>query len=201
MRSRFQDHVLKVLGVLLLSWLLYLLAATADSRAQSRWTDPSISEDWQRDYTVLTIAPDGAWGAATERYINIAISRAIEMCKRRSKSLACGAYFSTTRGGWLVGLLCGDRNIIAAGSSLPDAEGRAGEREATLRELYAPDMPPCVRIVTVDPNGAFIRPKTAPGHFADDAKPPWEQAGRDGPSAHDPKPTSLPTGTLSQIGE
>jgi hypothetical protein len=200
MRSRFQDHLLKVLAALLLSCLLDLFAA-ADSLAQSNSADPAISEDWQRDNTVLTIAPDGAWGAATERYSNIAISRAIDMCKRRSNSLGCGAYFSSTRSGWLVGFLCGDRNIIAAGSSLLDAERHGGEREATLRRLYAPDMPPCVRIVTVDPNGTIVRPKAVPGAVADDSKPSRELARRDGPSVHNPRPTPRPTDTLSRVSE
>lgn len=72
--------------------------------------------------------------------------------------IGCGAYSTTVRGGWSLGIRCGRENIITAERNLAEAERRASSREIELRELYVPDMPPCVRVVTVDPNGAIVVP-------------------------------------------
>ena len=46
------------------------------------------------DWTVLTMAPDGAWGAATDDYVNRAIAGSLERCRAMSgRMLGCGAYF------------------------------------------------------------------------------------------------------------
>jgi hypothetical protein len=50
---------------------------------------------------------------------------------------------------------CGARNIIAAEASLSDAERAAADREAELRHVYVPDLPPCRRLLTVDPQGGI----------------------------------------------
>jgi hypothetical protein len=135
------------------------LAAIAAAFAQSTASQPAAIEEWAHDFTVLTMAPDGAWGTATDSRINRAIFLAISECKAMSKmELGCGAYLTTVRGGWSLGIRCGNENIIVADRHLAEAEQRARRREAELRERYVRDMPPCARVVTVDPNGALVLP-------------------------------------------
>jgi len=71
--------------------------------------------------------------------------------------LGCGANFITIRQGWSLGFRCGNESILAAASALADAERAAAARESE-RRLYVPDMPPCRRVVSVDPRGVVIAP-------------------------------------------
>ena len=104
--------------------------------------------------------PDGAWGVATGPLVNQAIAGAISNCKRMSGvEIGCGAYFSVIQAGWSLGIRCGRENIIVAEKNLTDAELRAARREIDLRAHYAPDLPACVRVVTVDPSGGIAAPK------------------------------------------
>ena len=129
---------------------------------------PAVAND---DWTVLTMAPDGSWGAATSFSINRAIAFAIANCKiDHQREIGCGAAFTSIQGGWSLGIRCGRENIIAAEKTLAGAEQAAMRREAELRRLYMPDMPSCRRVVTVDPNGAIIMPLSdarATGRIAD----------------------------------
>ena len=135
------------------------LGAVDSTRAQFDWRAQAVSEDWMHDFTVLTMAPDGSWGVATETFINRAIARAIDNCKAMSGTeLGCGAYFTSIRAGWSLGICCGRENIVVGEKFLADAERRALRREAELRAHYAPNMPDCVRVVTVDPNGTIVTP-------------------------------------------
>ena len=128
-------------------------------RAQSNWREIAASEDWMLDFTVLTMAPDGAWGVATEPLINRAIAVAIANCKAMSgMELGCGAYSTSIRAGWSLGIRCGRENILVADKDLAEAERRALKREVELRAYYVPDMPECVRVVTVDPSGRIVPP-------------------------------------------
>ena len=127
-------------------------------------------------WTVLTLASDGAWGTATDFFMGPAIAFAIRNCRAMSgRPIGCGARFTATRAGWSVAMLCGDTPIMAARKQLADAEHAVADREIELRQVYLRDMPQCVRIVTVDPNGAVVEPyvqasriiaKTAPGQRA-----------------------------------
>jgi|RhiMetdeSRZDD1v2_1073273.scaffolds.fasta_scaffold401734_2 hypothetical protein len=119
----------------------------------------SADEDWHNDVTVLTIAPDGSWGVATDAFVSRAIARAIADCKRRyRREIGCGHRLTSIRAGWSMALRCGNENIIVAEKSLADAEQLARRREDELRTVYVPDMPACVRTVTVDPHGAIVVP-------------------------------------------
>ena len=139
--------------------LAVALGALEATPAQSESPQPAAIEEWAHDFTVLTMAPDGAWGTATDPRINRAIFLAIGNCKAMSGMvLGCGAYLTTVRGGWSLGIRCGRENIIVADRNLAEAELRARRREADLREHYAPNMPPCARVVTVDPNGEIVPP-------------------------------------------
>jgi hypothetical protein len=139
--------------------LALTLGALVAAFAQSASPQPAAIEEWAPDFTVLTMAPDGAWGTATDSRVNRAIHLAISNCKIMSGAeLGCGAYLATVRGGWSLGIRCGGENIIAADRNLAEAERRAHRREVELRARYVPGMPPCARVVTVDPNGQILMP-------------------------------------------
>lgn len=143
--------------------LALTVGAVVAAFAQSASPQTAAVEEWAHDFTALTMAPDGAWGTATDPRVNRAIHLAIVNCKIMSGAeLGCGAYLTTVRGGWSLGIRCGRENIIVADRNLIDAERRAHRRESELRERYVPGMPPCARVVTVDPNGEVLMP--ALGH-------------------------------------
>src|SRR5215471_6208474 len=65
--------------------------------------------------TVLTMAPNGAWGAATDDSVGTAIAGAIAYCNRRQRGpVGCGASYTTIRAGWSLGIRCGGQNILVA---------------------------------------------------------------------------------------
>lgn len=112
--------------------------------------------------TVLTIAPDGTWGAASSDSIGTAIAMAIARCNgRHPQAIGCGASYTSIRGGWSLGIRCGQRNILVAEKTLVEAEQAAIDREVELRRLDVSDMAPCVRVVSVDPSGAITAPYAA----------------------------------------
>jgi hypothetical protein len=112
--------------------------------------------------TVLVMAPNGSWGAATGDSIGAATAAAIAQCKRMyRKAVGCGAYSTTIRAGWSLAIRCGDETIMAAERTLIEAEQATIDRELVLRRLYRPDLPPCVRLVSIDPSGAIIAPYVA----------------------------------------
>jgi hypothetical protein len=134
----------------------------SSARAQSSWQVVAAPEDWMHDVTVLTMAPDGAWGTATEPFINRAIANAIARCKAISRAeLGCGGYQASIRAGWVLGIRCGRENIIVTDRDLAEAERKAARRETELRTQYVPDMPACVRVVTIDPSGRLVSPEQA----------------------------------------
>jgi hypothetical protein len=126
------------------------------SLAASLVTTPTAAND---DWTVLTMAPDGSWGAATSSSINRAVAAAIANCKMEyQRKLGCGAFYTSIQAGWSLGIRCGRENIVVTGKTLAEAEQAAVRREAELRLLYVPDMPSCRRVVSVDPKGAITVP-------------------------------------------
>ena len=140
--------------------LSVMLADHGALRAQYR--ADFVGKEWMLDYSALTMAPDGAWGTATDPYLNSAIGGAIANCKAMSAAkLGCGAYLATVRAGWSLGLRCGDTHVIVvAEPDLAEAERIARQRENELRSHYKPDLPPCRRVVTVDPDGRIKTPKS-----------------------------------------
>jgi len=126
---------------------------------------PTASTDidwWQKDLTVVVIAPDGTWGVATDPITGRAIANAMAECKNKYQSkIGCGSQMTFVHGGWSIGKRCGNRSIFVAEESLANAEQAAINRETELRNVYAPDMSPCVRVMSVDPNGNVIAPDVA----------------------------------------
>jgi hypothetical protein len=66
-----------------------------------------------------------------------------------------------------VATRCGDTNIVVAERRLANAEREAREREADLREHYAPDLPPCRRVLTVNPRGGLATSQDEAGTAMD----------------------------------
>jgi hypothetical protein len=111
----------------------------------------------QDDWTVVTMAPDGSWGSATEPSVGKALAKAIGNCRAMSGTkIGCGAQSRATQGGWILATRCGDRNIVVAERRLADAERAARKWETDLREHYAPNLPPCRRVLTVNPRGGVM---------------------------------------------
>src|SRR5262245_14975299 len=111
----------------------------------------------QDDWTIVTMAPDGAWGSATEPSPGQALAKAIANCKAMSgREIGCGAQSRAFKGGWILATRCGDTNIVVAERRLADAERAARERETDLREHYARDLPPCRRVLTINPRGSVM---------------------------------------------
>jgi hypothetical protein len=136
------------------------LGTLHSSFAQS--TSAPMNDDWRKNVTVVAIAPDGTWGTATEPAIGGAIANAINHCKSKYQGkIGCGYRSISVRAGWILGFRCGVQNIIAAEKTFADAERTALRREYDLRTQYVPDMPACVRTVTVDPTGAVVAQELA----------------------------------------
>ena len=117
---------------------------------------------WMHEHVVLTMTPRGDWGLGVDPQIHRAIQTAMDNCRKMSGTKSssfdgCGAYFSSIRAGWSLGIRCGRHNIIVADRDLVQAEHRAVARERELREQYDPQAPACVRVVTVTPGGLVIR--------------------------------------------
>ena len=128
----------------------------AGAHAQNS-TSITLSQD---QWTVLTMAPDGAWGAATDLFVNRAIADAIRMCRDMSgKRLGCGAVFTSVQAGWSLGVRCGEENIVVSDRSLAEAERMARQRELEIRLVDEIDLPSCGRVVTVDPQGRVLAPQ------------------------------------------
>jgi hypothetical protein len=122
---------------------------------------PEPLHEWDNDWTVLTMAPDGAWGVATEADVIGAIRSAIGNCRTRTAAeIGCGGQFIMVRAAWSLGVRCGQHNILISEKDLGEAEQRASWREYELRTLYVPDLPPCAVVVTVDPDGEIVPPGT-----------------------------------------
>src|SRR5262245_21358632 len=126
--------------------------------AQSGPGDWTAREDWKHDYTVLTVY-GSAWGAATDPVFDRAVARAIADCNAMSGTeLGCGAYFNSVQAGWSLGVRCGRATLVVTDKDLAEAERAVSRRELDLRTHYIPDMPACVRVVTIDPHGASVAP-------------------------------------------
>jgi hypothetical protein len=109
------------------------------------------------ELTVVTMARDGSWGVATAGSTGEAIAAAVRACRAMAAAPTdCGALLTTTHGKWVLANLCGNHQIIVGAGTLEDAEATAREREIETRRAYVPDLPPCRRVLTVDPVGVVI---------------------------------------------
>jgi hypothetical protein len=131
------------------------LSAAASALAQRTTAEAFDVSASDGVWTVLTMAPDGNWGAATESMSNRAIANAVADCQfKYGAEIGCGGYILEFQRGWVLGIRCGNENILAAARELAEAERLALWRERQLRSIYRPNLPPCGRVVTIDPRGA-----------------------------------------------
>src|SRR5262249_1247986 len=87
------------------------------------------------DLTVVATAPDGTWGVATDPIIGRAIANAMAECKKKYQSkIGCGSRMITIRGGWSIGMRCGNRSIFVAEETLAAARE---PRDGSVREGLA----------------------------------------------------------------
>jgi len=115
------------------------------------------------EWTVVTLARDGSWGAATADTQGAAIASAFRKCDAMSgQSSDCGAEFTVIKNGWTIGLLCGDHRVLAASTDRVAAAQEAEARRRYLASLYGADLPPCRHVLTVDPEG-FVTVKKVDG--------------------------------------
>jgi hypothetical protein len=129
--------------------LLALLTLVSFACAQIRLVGASDA-----DWTVMTIAPNGAWGAATESELNRAIAQSIARCTAMAKGRGCGAYQISAQRRFAIAWRCGAENILAAGETLDQARQAARQREEELRRDYHPEMASCRQVATVAPDGS-----------------------------------------------
>lgn len=120
-------------------------------------TPPCLAADG--DWTVLTMARDGSWGVAWHSSQPQAMAAAIRSCRTMAGQTGasdCGASFAATRGGWIVANLCGDYRVLATGDTLDEAQTEALNREISLQLQFVQDLPPCLRVVTIDAGRSTI---------------------------------------------
>jgi hypothetical protein len=129
----------------------------APAQAQIRLSGASDA-----DWTVLTMSPDGAWGTATDGYLNHAIATAIARCRTMSgQALGCGAYQVSVQHSWALGMRCGRENILATGATLAKAAENGRLREAERRN-HQPAMGVCRQVAIVSPDGSVRPPPSDP---------------------------------------
>jgi hypothetical protein len=153
-----RKHIIKAVACVI-GFSIAAAGASAAQTALSPSPPAQTHAEWTNDVTVLAIAPDGTWGAATGPFHSEALARAIANCKSKYRhEIGCGYRSTSIRAGWTLALRCGRENIIVAARTLHAAEQDAVNSELNLRRDYYSDMPPCVRVVSVDPDGRIIAP-------------------------------------------
>ena len=119
-------------------------------------TPPALAQsDPDPGWTVLTVAHTGTWGLSTARSQSEAIAGAVRQCQSRAADDSdCGAELLAYKVGWSLAILCDDSRVLVSAASLEEAETVAYERLAVLRRSHGSGLPPCHRLLTVDPEGA-----------------------------------------------
>jgi hypothetical protein len=127
---------------------------------------PGVAQD-ELEWTVVTVARNGAWGVASASLRSEALATALRRCKSMSAEESdCGAELVSFRSGCALAMLCGDYRVLVSGRDGQEAELLAQQRVFILRELYAPDLPPCRLVLSIDPNG-YLTTFTAKAKHAD----------------------------------
>jgi hypothetical protein len=138
------------------------------AQAMARWVKALIicatlmypnlasAEQW----LALTLAPDGAWGAAASDSSNTAMAMAIARCKERSSRpmdsiTGCGALLRLARNGWGIAEICRTNWEMSVGRTLVDAELSLQARKLSLKYEHS------IRTFGVSPRGDG-RPRCEP---------------------------------------
>ena len=132
---------------------LAAVASTLLSPASRAATD---RPEWDHDWVAVTVARNGAWGAATNGSIMRAMIQAIAACRRMSGpggSGDCGGEITTVRASWSLAYACGEYTFIANGDTSAEARLAAIDRAVDLKEILGLELAPCTLLVVVDSEG------------------------------------------------
>lgn len=118
--------------------------------------------EWHFDWVALTVARNGAWGAATNASIMRAMMQAIAECRRQSGTTSsdCGGEITTVRAAWSLAYACGEYTFISNGQTASDARIAAIDRAIDLKDILGLELEPCTLLVAVGTDGA-VQPPTA----------------------------------------
>src|ERR1700741_2630352 len=82
----------------------------------------SLAAQHYPEWTVVTLARDGSWGAGTSEHYGPALASALRKCEAMSGGQSdCGAEVTAVRNGWTLGILCGDHRVLVAQPNLTAA--------------------------------------------------------------------------------
>ena len=132
---------------------LLLIAVLALPQASRAATD---RPEWDHDWVAVTVARNGAWGAATNGSIMRAMVQAIAACRRMSGpggSGDCGGEITTVRASWSLAYACGEYTFIANGDTSAEARLAAIDRAVDLKEILGLELAACTLLVVVDSEG------------------------------------------------
>ena len=111
-------------------------------------------DDWDKDWTALTLATNGAWGSAIHALRVTAMMQAMAQCRERAgSSNGCGSHTTTVRGAWAVGYVCGTETFVVTARSYREAQVAAINQEIELRDFERVEIEACRRIIAIAPNG------------------------------------------------
>src|ERR1700741_2697170 len=104
----------------------------------------SLAAQHYPEWTVVTLARDGSWGAGTSEHYGPALASALRKCEAMAGGQSdCGAEVTAVRNGWTLGILCGDHRVLVAETNLTAAILKAEARQSYLRDLYGQGLPAC----------------------------------------------------------
>ena len=133
-----------------------MCAAAALAAAVASAARAGAGNEWEHDWVAVTVARNGAWGAATNASLMRAMVQAIQACRRMSGpsgSGDCGGEITTVRAAWSLAYACGEYTFIANGLTSADARLAAIDRAVDLKEILGIELAPCTLLVTVDTDG------------------------------------------------
>ncbi len=138
-----------------LTSILATAAATLVSLTAITGNAHAAGDDWDKDWTALTISSTGAWGTQTSRSRVEAMMGAIILCRENAGATGsgCGAHITTVRAAWSVGYACGSETYISTGATYAEASAAAVNREIELRQVEQIEIGACRRLVAIGPDG------------------------------------------------
>ncbi len=115
----------------------------------------ATGDDWDKDWTALTVSSGAAWGSATHASRTTAMMQANAQCRERAGAASggCGSHTATVRGGWMVAYACGTETFIVTARTFAEAHGAAINQEIELRDFERVEIGDCRRIVAIGPDG------------------------------------------------
>jgi len=112
-------------------------------------------EDWENDWTALTVSSIGSWGSAMHASRTTAMMQAMAQCRERAgASTGCGSHTTTVRGAWTVAYACGAETFVVTARTFQDAHFASINQEIELRDFEGVEIGDCRRIVAIGPDGS-----------------------------------------------